>query len=113
MFGGPPAAVRVTSPGTPVSIQAAMPASDKTQPIHGIMLQALPTNTGNIYVGNVSGMDKSTYAYVRGVLAIPTINFIPTFSAALTIAPNGLSMMEFWIDVDVADDGVIVSFLRL
>lgn len=46
-------------------------------------------------------------------IAIPTANHIPAFSVALTIAPNALNVGDFYVDADVADDGVIVTYLVL
>lgn len=104
--------ITVPAAGTPVSAVAGSNYENKPQPCHGIMVQTAPGNTGNIYVGTAD-MDKSTLAGVFAVLPIPTDNFLPTFSAALTIAPNALKLNEFYIDADVNDDGAIVSYLIL
>jgi hypothetical protein len=102
----------VPSPGTRVLLSTLLPASTKGhQALHGIMFQALASNTGNVYIGNKS-LVKSTLVGCYAVLAIPTVNFLPTFSAALTIAPNGLDSIEnFSIDADVASNGVLITYL--
>lgn len=105
----------VPTPGTPVHVTApATGSGNGGNPfnIHGVMFQALPTNTGNVYIG-IAGMNKTTLANVAAVLPIPTANFLPAFSTSLTIAPNALVLTEFWIDADNATDGVLVTWLRL
>jgi hypothetical protein len=98
-----------TSAGTPVSVQASFP-QQKPQSIHGIMFEAAPGNTGKVYIGWQT-LDRSTFAGVMAILAVPTTNFLPTFSAAVTIAPNGLNVNEFWIDADNSNEGAIVTLL--
>lgn len=103
---------RVTSAGTPIVLTVVLPASYQDQfPFHAIMLQALPSNTGQIYIGS-PGLNKSTYAACGTILAPYTVIPLHTFSAALTIAPNGLAMKSFVIDADNSDEGVLVSILR-
>lgn len=108
-------AVRVPTPGTPVQITApSTGAGNAGNPynVHGLLFQALPTNTGKIYIGG-GELDSATFDDVAAILPIPTTNFIPAFSASITIAPNALVMTEFWIDADNAEDGVVVSALRV
>lgn len=107
-------AIVVPVPGTPVQVTApSVGGGTNGNPfaIHGVMFQALPTNTGKVYIG-VADMNKSTYANVAAVLPIPTTNFLPTFSTSITIAPMALTLLEFWIDADVADEGVLVTGVR-
>lgn len=100
----------VPVPGTPVAVQALLAQPTKPYLCHGVMFQALPTNTGRIFIGTVE-MDSTTLANVFAILAIPTDNQLPTFSAALTISPNGLKLNEFYIDAEVPDDGVLITVL--
>ena len=102
--------VRVPTPGTPVSITTLLPHG-KQIPLHGIMLQVLPGNTGNIYIGGPD-MNKAALTGVYGILAQATANFLPVFSAGNEFAPNGLSSIEFWVDADVANDGVLGSYMQ-
>lgn len=113
MISGPALPVRVTAAGTPVRVTSGYADPSNHISIHGVMFQALPTNTGLIYVGAAEEIVRATFAQVRAILGIPTDNFIPTFSAALTIAPNGLALEQFWIDADVSTDGVLVTYLQL
>lgn len=103
--------IPVPAPGTPVAIDTALPNPDKSMSIHGALFEQIPGQTGKIYIGRKS-MDKSSLVGVYAILAIPTTNFLPTFSVALTIAPNGLSTIEFWVDADVAGEGVLVTILQ-
>ena len=104
--------VTVASPGVPIQVTDGLLNPTKHRACHGIMIQALPSNTGKIYIGNVE-LDSTTLVGCFAILAEPTANTLPTFSAALTIAPNGLEMETFWIDADVSDDGVLVTVLVL
>lgn len=113
MIGTVGVPVVVAAAGTPVQVISfitPVPRGDHVS-IHGVMFQVLPSNTGLVYVGR-RGMNKATFAQLYAILPIPTDNFLPTFSAALTISPNGLALEEFWVDADVSSDGVIVSFLQ-
>lgn len=105
--------VTVTTSGTPVAaLPAAILPNFKDQAIHGIMVQQITGNTGKIYIGR-QGMNISTLAGVYAVLPTPTAGFLPTFSAAVTIAPNALGSVEFWIDADINGEGALVTFLQL
>lgn len=97
--------ITVPSAGTPVRITL---PSDFA--IHGIMVQAWRANVGMVFVG-AKYMDISSGVGLYAQIPAPTDAFIGTFSAALTIAPNGLNTKEFWIDADENDDAVIVSVL--
>jgi hypothetical protein len=101
--------IAVSTPGTPVRVTLSIPYAKSTS-LHAIMFEADPENTGNVYIGR-AGMVRATRAGVYAMLAVPTANFFPTFSVALTIAPNGLSSDEFYIDADVAGDGAIATYL--
>lgn len=105
--------VVVPTPGTPVqaiSQLSPVPPSPPHVSIHGVMFQVLATNTGVVYIGQ-KGMNKTTLAGVLAYLPIPTANSAPTFSIALTIAPNGLALEQFWIDAAVANEGCLVTYL--
>ena len=100
----------VPVPGTPVAAQTLLRQPTQTQMIHGVMFEVLPGNTGKVYIGT-SEMNKTTLANCFAWLGVPTDTQSPTFSAALTIAPNGLRVNDYFIDADVADDGVLVTIL--
>lgn len=77
---------------------------------HAVLFQAKKSNVGVVYIGR-SDMVRSTLAGCAAQLAIPTANSIPSFSIALTIAPDGVDLSDLWVDADTADDGVLVTLL--
>lgn len=106
--------IQVVTPGTPVWVMSLFPVGErgpKAYNIHAFFFQPLPTNTGFVYVGDEQ-MDKDTLVKVYAWLPAPTTNSAPAFSGAHTIAPNGLTLNQFWIDADVAGEGVLVTIMR-
>lgn len=110
--------VRVAIPGTPVSVTATVATVDAGGIVnnparftcHAVLFQALPANTGKVYVG-LAGLNKTTLAGVAAVLAVPTANAIPAFSVSLTLAPAGVDLSDLYLDADVATEGALVSIL--
>lgn len=102
----------VTAAGTPVPIAIPATVSGPLTPgettVHAVLIQALPGNTGKIYIGTV-GLDKSALTKCLVVLPIPTVNLLPTFSISVTAAANAVSLADLVIDADQANDGVLVS----
>lgn len=103
-------ALTVSSPGTLVRATQGFADPNQTQRIHGIMFQTLPGNTGFVYIGKAN-MDRTTKAGVIAVLAVPTENTLPTFSAALTWSANNLFLQEYYVDADSGGDGVLCTYL--
>lgn len=111
--------LRVPTPGTPVAVASLLPAEMRAigyTPIHAILLSVIPTNTDDIYVmvrygpdGRLVVMNRTTYAGVQHVLGVPTVNFRPSYQAALQEVRNGLTIEDFYIDADVANEGVLVG----
>ena len=85
-------------------------APDAVRPptVHAVLIEALPGNTGKIYVG-LAGLAKATLANCLVVLPIPTANVIPTFSITVTEAANAIALQDLWIDADNAGEGVLIS----
>jgi hypothetical protein len=98
------------TPGTPVRVTSLISGAGVSEPVHGVLVQVLPENSGFAYVGN-STMNAAARTGLYSVLAVPTTNTLPSFSAALTLAPNAINLADLWIDVDNPGDGVIVSVL--
>lgn len=98
------------TPGTPVPVTSLLPASGYPEKIHGILIQARRANTSYTFVGNAE-MDPANDEGLHGQLAVPTINTIPSWSAALTLAPNAINLSEIYVDAQNPGDGVIVSVL--
>ena len=99
-----------SAPGTPVRFTSTQANPSEKFACHGVLAQAMPANTGKVYIG-LSTMNKSTLANVVAVLAIPTDNTIPSFTAALTLSPNAVNLSDLYLDADVASNGAIVSVL--
>ena len=100
------------TPGVPVRLTSQLtsqPPSEKFA-CHGVLVQALFSNTGKIYVGDRT-LNKATMTGVHGTLAIPTVNTIPSFTAALTASPNAVNLSDLYIDGDVLGEGATVSVL--
>lgn len=102
--------VTVTTPGTPVALTINQTRPVARLAVHALLVQALSTNIGKLYLGTAA-LNKSTLAGVYAVLAIPTVNLIPTFSAALTLAPAGIQIQDMYLDADTAGEGVLVTVL--
>lgn len=100
----------VSVPGTLVQATSLEPDPAKPLSCHGVLFQTLPTNTGRVFIGT-RNLVRATLAQCFAWLPIPTVNQAPSFSVALTIAPNGLKLNDYWVDADVANDGVIVTIL--
>jgi hypothetical protein len=100
----------VTVPGT--LVRATSQEADPAKHImcHGVMFQVLPTNVGRVYIGT-SALNRAALTNCFAWLPVPTINQAPTFSAALTIAPNGLAVGQYYVDADNGGDGVIMTVL--
>lgn len=96
--------------GVPTRVTANRASPTDRYTVHGVLFQALPTNTGRIYIGD-STLNRATFAGLFAMLAVPTANLLPTFSAALTLAPNAVRLDDMFIDADNNNDGVIVSVL--
>ena len=100
--------VTVTTPGTPVRATSNQGTPGAQVSCQAIAFQALSANTGKIYIGS-STMNKSTLAGVYFVLAVPTTNIVPSFSASqLSVA--GLNAADFYLDADNGTEGVIISY---
>jgi hypothetical protein len=102
--------IRVPLVGVPMRATGNLPVPTDRCAVHAILFQALPENTGRVYIG-ISGMNRSTKAGVLGTLAVPTANSIPTFSMALTLSPNAIHAHDLFIDADNNTDGVTIAVL--
>ena len=99
-----------TTAGTLVRLTANESDATAHLACHSFMCEALQGNTGRVYIG-ASNMVRATGVGVYAVLAIPTDNVLPTFTATISFLPNALVMNELYLDVDVNGEGVLVSYL--
>jgi hypothetical protein len=102
--------VRVPLIGVPIRSTINLPTPSSRYAVHAILFQALPENTGRVYIGTAS-LNRVTKQGVLGTLAVPTANSLPTFSMALTISPNAIHAHDLYIDADNNTDGVTVAVL--
>ncbi len=100
--------VRVPAPGTPVRI-----TNDESLNVMMMVVRTVPGFTGKTYVG-VAGMDKSSWER-RGVVRVlsePPV-FGPQDGEVMPAYPNGQANVirpaDFWVDADVANEGVTVT----
>lgn len=113
--------VSVAAPGTPVQLSAAPeylaaiaavfgsnPTPFKTA--QAVLFQSWKGNTDEVYIGNAN-MNKSTGAGVAAVLVAPTTASIPSFGAANQMSPAGIDLSALYLDVDVANEGALVTLL--
>jgi hypothetical protein len=98
------------TPGVPIQVISLLPAATYPEKIHGVMVQARRANVGYAFVGN-NLMNPVLDMGLFATLAVPTRNSIPSFTAALTLASNAITLNDLWIDVETLGDGVIVSVL--
>lgn len=95
--------VTVPTPGTPVQVSAAH------LKVHAILIEALYSNTGKVFILQKSGVKGGPGELA--ILAVPTANTIPNFSETVSQAPNAIDLFTYWIDVDTANEGVLVSYV--
>ncbi len=100
----------VASPGTLVRATSGQPDPAANLRCHGFLFQALPGNLGKVYIGG-PGLVRASLADVLAILAIPTTNLLPTFSAAVTISTNSLSLEGIYLDADFSNEGALCTIL--
>lgn len=97
--------VNIPAPGTPVPLSA-----DHNLRASKLFVQVIPGLTGKAYVGSI-GMNKAT---LNGVVRILWPNSSGGFSDQFFLETddgnNGLPLAEYAIDMDVAGEGVLVSY---
>lgn len=101
--------VTVAVPGTPVQFTAPASMTQGTR-CHALVIEALSTNVGKVYIGRV-GFTKVTGPGQVVVLPVPTTNLLATFSVSIAGAANGLNLGSLYVDADNAGDGVNVGIM--
>ncbi len=105
--------ITVVTAGTPVRATSLETDPTARYPAHAFLFQRDDnTETGNVYIMDREDGDPSTGVGVLAILAIPTENILPSFSATITYAPAGLNLADLWIDSDVNGEGCQVSAMR-
>lgn len=104
--------VTVTTAGTIARATNGQSTPGARVSCQSFMVQALPANTGVIYVGN-SAMVSSTGVGVMGIVPKPASNLtgpFPSISFAIVEAPNGINLADIWLDASVSGEGAIISY---
>jgi hypothetical protein len=97
--------VNQPAPGTPIPLSL-----NTTQRVAKILIQMIPGLTGKAYVGT-SAMNKSTSASVARILWPNQAGGISDqFFLEVQNGLDELNLCEYYIDLDVAGEGVLVSY---
>lgn len=98
--------VSVATPGTPVPL-----ATDPTKTATKLLIQVIPGLTGKTYVGAAASMNKNTLAGVARILWPNAAGgFSEQFFLESQDGTNGLRLMDYAIDADVATEGLLVTY---
>lgn len=108
--------ITVTTAGTPIQlsaqtlVQTAL-GSPHLKTVQAVLLQAIPSNTGLVYIGN-SGLTKATYVGCGYVLGIPVAGTTaPAWGTAQNAQAAGVDLSEIYLDVGTSGEGVLCSIL--
>jgi hypothetical protein len=97
--------LNVTTPGTPVPV-----STDPTVRAAKIYFQVLPGLTGKGYIGK-KGMVRASLTNVIRVLAPnPTGGLSDSFFLESQQDADVLNLSEYYIDMDVAAEGLLISY---
>lgn len=104
--------ITVVTAGTPIQTTTNVNNGVSTfrQAAHSFMVEVLAANTGKVYVG-IQTMNRTTLAGVFAVLAAPTTNILPTFTATVSFSAASFNMADIWLDVDNSGEGALVSIV--
>ncbi len=105
MTATPMGRVNVATPGTPVRL-----STDPTQLVSKIFVQVIPGLTGKGYVGRQS-INRTTLANVIRVLwPNSSGGFSESFWIESADGTNSLALADYFVDMDVASEGLLVTY---
>ena len=111
--------VVVAAGGTPVAVTQNLTAAEQANPasVQSIMVQALPGNTGLIYVRTKGalGDDRTTRRYTVAILPVPvsaTQGPFTTVTLSVPVIPASLALGDIYLDASVNGDGALVTVTR-
>jgi hypothetical protein len=96
--------VNVTTPGTPVPL-----STDPNKAVSKIFVQVIPGLTGKGYIGR-SNLNRTTLSGVMRVLWPNTAGGFSDAFALSTSGENSLLLSEYFVDMDVAGEGLLISY---
>ena len=96
--------VNVATPGTLVQL-----STDLTLRVAKLLFQVIPGLTGNAYIGK-AGMTRSTLSGVIRVLAPNAVGGVSdSFFLETSDGADGINLSAYWIDMDVAAEGLLIT----
>ncbi len=108
----------VTAGGTPVRATSGQPDPTLSVPTQSFLIQALPGNTGLIYVfaggANFSGDHRTSLDVCIAILPAPASSTNGPFASAslsVPVAPSALNISDIWIDSSVNGGGALITAL--
>jgi hypothetical protein len=107
--------VTVPTGGTPERVTKNLTDPTARIGVQSIFLQALPSNTGIVYVrvrGNPPADDRVTMAVTFGLIPAPTsatTGPFPSITISEPMIPAGFNLADLYLDVGVNGDGALVS----
>ena len=97
--------VNVATPGTPVQL-----STDPTQKVSKIFVQVIPGLTSKAYIGT-KALNRATGAGVIRILwPNPAGGFSDQFEVESSDGRNSLVLSQYFLDMDVAGEGVLISY---
>ena len=97
--------VNVATPGTPVQL-----SSDPTKRVSKLFIQVIPGLTGKGYIG-VAGMTRATLVGVMRVLwPNASGGFSDSFFLESQDGADSINLSAYYIDMDVAAEGLLISY---
>jgi len=105
--------VTVAVSGTPARLTTNESTPSARYTCHAIMIEALPTNTGAVYIMDRSNGVIATLVGVVAILATPTTNFLPSWTVGISASANPIDLSLYYVDAAVNGDGVLVTTLIL
>lgn len=97
--------VNVAHPGTPVAL-----STNPKLRASRVLVQAVPGSTGKGYLGTAQ-MNKSTLAGVTYIFAPnPSGSISDSYEIAAEDGTDGIALAALAIDMDVANEGMLVSY---
>ena len=97
--------LNVTTPGTPVPV-----SSDSTARAAKIYFQVVPGLTGKGYIGKKTMVRASLANVVRVLAPNPTGGLSDSFFLESHDDGDVLNLSEYYVDMDVAGEGLLISY---
>jgi hypothetical protein len=97
--------LNVTTPGTPVPL-----SSDSTARVAKIYFQVVPGLTGKGYIGKKTMVRASLANVVRVLAPNPSGGLSDAFFLESKQDSDVLNLSEYYVDMDVAGEGLLISY---